>query len=281
MKKAVSGVIYADLTFVLFLMLSGLTSGIVSRVLYYLAFAVPVIGISLYLSKTRILNENGEECAFELSLMKIDKGSAALTILTAPILVFLMMTVSLLSTLLLSLFGTQSGTVDLSGGFFGVVILHALLPAFMEEMLFRYIPIKLIAPHSKRCAVICSALFFALCHTSLYRIPYALIAGLILSFVSVATHSILPAIILHFLNNLASVLVYRFCFDMEDILYTVLILFLLAIVCLALIVLFRRRLPLGTKEIFYDRRRVEFSAEAVLFCALTLCLAVFDLFYGG
>ena len=72
-------------------------------------------------------------------------------------------------------------------------------------MLFRYIPLRLLLPYSRRSALLVSAIMFSLIHLNLFQIPYALFAGVALAFIVVLSGSILPAILLHALNNAISV----------------------------------------------------------------------------
>ena len=87
-----------------------------------------------------------------------------------------------------------------------MLIIHALLPSFLEEMLFRYLPMKLIAPYSRRLCILLSSAYFALIHFNLFQIPYALLAGLVFITVDLWADSVLPSFILHLLNNVISVL---------------------------------------------------------------------------
>ena len=86
--------------------------------------------------------------------------------------------ISYLASLLLGLLGLTGATVE-DAPLFEMILLHAVLPAVLEEMLFRYLPMKLIAPYSKRLCVVISSAYFALIHMSLFQLPYALLAGVV------------------------------------------------------------------------------------------------------
>jgi membrane protease YdiL (CAAX protease family) len=90
--------------------------------------------------------------------------------------------------------------------FWVALIMHALLPSILEELLFRYLPIRLLTPRSPKTAVLVSAVLFALAHGSLFKIPYALVAGLIFAALDIYFGSLLPSLIIHLLNNLLSLL---------------------------------------------------------------------------
>jgi simple sugar transport system permease protein len=104
----------------------------------------------------------------------------------------LVIAVSALTTLVLAFFG-KTNEVDVSGHLVYELFRHALIPAVLEELLFRYIPIKLLSPYSRRGAILVSALLFSLVHLNLFQIPYALLAGVVFGFLTVASGSILPS----------------------------------------------------------------------------------------
>jgi membrane protease YdiL (CAAX protease family) len=87
------------------------------------------------------------------------------------------------------------------------VLTHALLPAVLEEGLFRFVPLKVLSPISRKIAVLLSAALFAIVHGSVYKIPYAFAAGVIFAMLDIYFASLLPSLLIHFLNNLLSLTV--------------------------------------------------------------------------
>lgn len=81
----------------------------------------------------------------------------------------------------------------------------ALLPALAEEFAFRGVILKIMRKHSDSLAVIVSGVMFGLMHGNFTQIPFALVVGLILAYITVKTNSLIPAMIIHFLNNSISV----------------------------------------------------------------------------
>lgn len=81
----------------------------------------------------------------------------------------------------------------------------AVLPAFVEEFAFRGVILKIMRKHSDSMAVMVSGVMFGLMHGNFTQIPFALVVGLVLAFITVKTNSLIPAIIIHFLNNGLSV----------------------------------------------------------------------------
>ena len=147
--------------------------------------------------------------------------------------------VSYLTSLLLGLLGVQGSTVE-DAPLFEMIILHALVPSVLEEMLFRYLPMKLIMPYSKRFCVCLSSVYFALAHMNLYQLPYALLAGAIFILIDVWADSILPSFILHLLNNVVSVLWIKYSSSSEFSMWFIIILSSLAVLSLIPLVVKRR-----------------------------------------
>ena len=81
----------------------------------------------------------------------------------------------------------------------------AVLPALVEEMVFRGYILGGLRPQGDGLAIVFSAVFFGLLHGNLLQIPFAFILGLIFGYLTVQTGSIWPAVLLHFLNNAFSV----------------------------------------------------------------------------
>ncbi len=82
----------------------------------------------------------------------------------------------------------------------------AVVPAFVEEFLFRGLVLSNLLPYGRTTAVIISAGLFGLMHQNVEQIFYATAAGLVIGWVYVCTKSIWPCILLHFCNNFRSVL---------------------------------------------------------------------------
>ncbi len=81
----------------------------------------------------------------------------------------------------------------------------AVLPALVEEFAFRGVILKIMRKHSDSLAILVSGVMFGLMHGNFTQIPFALVVGLILAFITVKTNSLIPAMLIHFLNNGLSV----------------------------------------------------------------------------
>lgn len=137
--------------------------------------------------------------------VKIERHGVLLSLPFAVPSVALIMLAAELTSYLLSLVGAASAELP-QGNAAYLALAYVIIPAVGEELLFRYIPISLIAPYSRRGAVIVSALLFSAVHADLFQLPYAFFAGLIFAFVDISANSVLPSVLVHTVNNTLSVL---------------------------------------------------------------------------
>ncbi len=70
-----------------------------------------------------------------------------------------------------------------------------------EELLFRGLLLRGVAPYGRKLAIFSSAILFGLYHANPIQIPYAILAGLVLAYVTLEYH-IYWAMALHMFNNL-------------------------------------------------------------------------------
>ena len=86
------------------------------------------------------------------------------------------------------------------------VVHTAILPALLEEMVFRGFIMQPLRRYGDWFAIITSALIFGLVHGNMMQVPFAILAGVALGYINVISGSMWMNILLHFLNNLISVL---------------------------------------------------------------------------
>ena len=82
----------------------------------------------------------------------------------------------------------------------------AVLPALIEELLFRGYVMQALRAHGDWFAVTVSALLFGLMHGNVEQIPFAFIVGLALGWLLVMTDNIWLCVAVHFANNAVSCL---------------------------------------------------------------------------
>lgn len=101
-----------------------------------------------------------------------------------------------------------SPEVTYPNGVFGIVISMlstAFFPAFFEELALRGFALTILRRHGDMFGVVSSAIIFGFMHANFDQIVFAFLVGLVLGFITVKTGSIWPAIAVHFINNLNSV----------------------------------------------------------------------------
>ena len=90
-----------------------------------------------------------------------------------------------------------------------------ILPAFVEEMVFRGYILHLLLPYGKTFAIIVSAVLFGLMHLYLPQLLYATAAGVLIGYFVVKSGSVWIGIFIHALNNL-----FAFLSDMAYVMLT-------------------------------------------------------------
>jgi len=86
-----------------------------------------------------------------------------------------------------------------------MLLVTALLPAILEETLFRKAILQRLSVSGKCFAAVVSSLLFALSHMSPLQFFSTFSAGLVLSFYALRTGRILPSVTAHFLFNAANI----------------------------------------------------------------------------
>lgn len=259
MERKITKLVLADLIFVLLLMLSGSISEW-SEPLYIIAFVLPA---------ALLIFTERRDADFSL---KLSPAGAAATALAAPLLIGGVFLISALTAAFFSLFGVKS-EVDLSGNLWLVILEHAVLPAILEELLFRYAPLRILGGMRRGGAVLLTALLFALSHCNLLQLPYALFAGIVFAALDILTGSILPSLILHLLNNLVSIWWSVSVFETAPVPF-VAALILLAAVSLIIIFIKRRGILKKISPIISDFRLSAPPISVVIFIVATLAVSV-------
>lgn len=87
------------------------------------------------------------------------------------------------------------------GGIVGVLIVVAVLPAILEETIFRGIILDGIKDVGTVAACLLGGLLFSIFHQSPAQTAYQFICGAVFTLVAIRADSILPAVLMHFVNN--------------------------------------------------------------------------------
>lgn len=85
------------------------------------------------------------------------------------------------------------------------VISTAMIPALVEEYACRGIIFGTLLPYGEGFALLTSSIVFGIMHGNFEQMPFAFLVGLILGYVRIKSGSIWPCILIHFMNNVFSV----------------------------------------------------------------------------
>lgn len=98
-------------------------------------------------------------------------------------------------------YGSTSGTAENIIYFIAI----AVVPPIIEEFLFRGAILGSLRKHGDALAIVVSAVMFGFAHSNFIQTPVTFLTGLVLAYLTVKTNSLIPAIIIHFVNNGSSV----------------------------------------------------------------------------
>lgn len=90
------------------------------------------------------------------------------------------------------------------------IIFGCIIPAIMEEIVFRKLLISKIYPLGDTFCILLSGILFGFFHGNLAQIAYAIPLGCFLAYVYIQTNDIRNPMILHFLTNLCGTLVFPY-----------------------------------------------------------------------
>ncbi len=125
------------------------------------------------------------------------------------------------------------------------LVVLALLPAVLEELVFRVCVLGTLRKYGDWFAIAVSAVLFGVIHGNIVQSVFALLVGLVLGYITLSTGNVRLAIGIHFLNNTLSVLLEYITLSMDEIMRNVVyaaVLYGVGIIggVVALVCLFRR-----------------------------------------
>lgn len=96
------------------------------------------------------------------------------------------------------------------------IIAIAIVPPIVEEIAMRGCIMQPLRKYGDRFAIVMTAFLFAILHGNLIQAPFAFIAGIAFGYITCITGSLIPSMIVHFINNLYSVAVEFMNADIEN-----------------------------------------------------------------
>lgn len=270
MKKEIKILTLVSLLVLMLLFLPGGFSGALSTVAYILAFVLPfAIGFSFLKAN----GASGEKLEY-LSVKK-DKFVFFLPALFPSVLAVIGLS-ALTSVIMKVAFGAEN-TVELGDSILMALILHAALPAVLEEGVFRYLPLRLIGRRAPLLCIGASAYFFALVHHSFFAFAYAALAGALFMLIDLMCESVIPSLVIHFVNNSLSVLWVFYSDNSAFAIIYFVSLSLLAVLSLVFIAVWRKKYRQRLSAVLSGTEKYTPSPEPLLMLAASLVIAVAEL----
>lgn len=172
---------------------------------YSLIIQVGIIfGLSLLFFKG-FSGKSTKQIFREFGFKKISVKSVFLCIGIAICLIFLNTAFNSIYTMILSWFGYAPAGSTITAYSFSAFLLaifsSAVLPGFCEEFANRGVLLSGLKGLGAKKAIIISGLLFGLMHFNIGQFGYAFLAGMFFAYICLATGSIIPGMIIHFLNN--------------------------------------------------------------------------------
>lgn len=282
MTDAIKKLVLIYYLFIILLMLSDFIGGLAgayAKDSVYILGAAALVALGIYFARG-LRREREEERGLVEESPGVLKMSASAVKDFLPLIaptVAIVFLLAFLTSLILGALGA-TGTAVEDKHVLLMLLDNAFIPAVIEEMVFRFLPMMLLLPYSGRVCVLVSSLCFALVHCNLFQIPYAFAAGVIFICIDVMCESILPSLILHFLNNAASVIWIKYCTDDRSVLVFVSVLLALTLISLVFIIVRRRHYMERLKRVFIPGRKYANNVYLVAFVATTAIMAVVSLF---
>lgn len=176
---------------------------------FYPIYQVLITLIPLVLCFGALCIVTGRKFTTLIFKTQTDKKTSTLLFFSGSIAIPLTIAASLISQRILNSIGANINSIDIPKGAYATVLFilaHVIIAPIFEELIFRFIILERLRRYGDLFAVISSALFFALLHSSFQSYLPSFIAGIIFSLAAIYTGSVLISILLHFLNNALSVL---------------------------------------------------------------------------
>lgn len=160
----------------------------------------------------------------------------------------------------------------------------AVLPAILEELLFRGVILQLLRPAGDLTALILSSVLFGVTHGTVEQIPFATVVGLICGYFVLKTGNIYLGMALHFLNNAMSVVldcVLLHASDAEAVAWTYSVFIVLTALGLVGWLFLRHRAPHALSPVYdgrsswmsrAERRRAAWLSPPVLIYIILMLL---------
>lgn len=270
MRREMKIMTVVSLLVLLFLFVPSGADDILSTLTYILAFVLPfLVGFSFL--------HGGEADFKKCEFLTLGREGTLLFLPTVFPTVLAVIGISALTSLVMEVTTGAVNTTELGDSLLLALVLHALLPAVLEEGVFRYLPLRLFGRRAPLLCIAASSYFFALIHHSFFAFAYAAFAGAVFMLVDLACNSVIPSLVIHFVNNVLSVLWVFFAGNRAfEVIYFVAI-SVLALASIAVIAVFRKRYWAKLSQALSGGERYKPSPEPLILLACSVFIAVAEL----
>ncbi len=171
-------------------------------------FAIPLLMYSLLVTK------NVKQTFRDFGFKKISASALIISVILGFVLYFINTFVANATQTIISLLGFENiGTPTTVEFNYSMLLqeflLTAVLPGFCEEILHRGLVLNAGKKYANpRFCLLASSILFGLMHMNINQFFYATILGCLMGYASLASGSIYPSMIIHFMNNALSIYFY-------------------------------------------------------------------------
>ena len=173
---------------------------------YSLLIQIGVMFLLPLLLYKKLQNKSFKQIFKDFRFTKISFKAVVICIGLGILLIFLNVAFNSIYSFILSLFGysasSGSGVASYPLYLFLITIFaSAVLPGFCEEFANRGLLLNGLKGLGMKKAIVISGLLFGLMHLNIGQFGYATLVGMYFAFICIVTGSIIPGMIIHFLNN--------------------------------------------------------------------------------
>lgn len=151
-----------------------------------------------------------------VTMSPVSPGTFLMTILMTYLLLPLISIINVISSMFVG--NTVNDTLDIivnNNPLWLNLVIMALLPAVVEEFIFRGLIFNGYKKRNPLVAVVLSAVLFGLIHMNINQFSYAFVIGIVFALLAYATGSLIPSIVAHFTINGTSVVMSHLIAGME------------------------------------------------------------------
>lgn len=234
-----------------------------------------VLFLGLYLSRKKTLQP-----------MKKVRGTGFDIVVAFVIVMAANMTVSVVEILFRRGFGIQLLPADAAlqvtaDNFFAMLVLGAIFPAIVEELIYRGVLYRVLREHGVGYAMMVSSVIFGLIHMNFVQTPFAMVLGLVNCYLYEKTGRLSCSMLVHLMNNALTIALMRM--PLTDTMNDLLQVALAAVFVLSLLMIWKKNINIAKKILLdvlneKDQALYFFSSVAgvILFivCIVASCFAI-------